>query len=491
MIGHWDNAFMADELKNKTAKGLAWGFINSGFTQLINLVMGIILARVLSKSDYGMVGVLAIFSAIAGQLQSWGFAQALTNKKEVTAEDYNAVFWFNISVSIICYIVLFFCAPYIADFYHKEELLIVSRVLFLSFVVSAFGIAHGAYMYRNLMVKQTALVSTVSLLVGGIIGVIFALCGFAYWSIVTQTLVMLIVANIMRYIIVPWHPGLHFKIKPLIPMLKFGSGMVLTNILTSINGNILSVFLGRFYPLSAVGSYTQANKWNGMASSMLTNTISQVAQPVMARISDDSEREKRAFRKMIRFCSFISFPCIFGLALISKEFIVATISTKWLESVPLLQVLCIGGAFMPMLTVYQNLVVSKGKSFVYLWLNVIQMLLITAMTFILRHYDVLILVGAYSALNIFTILFWQYFANKYIGIKLHEILLDSLPFMFVAGSIMIATYYFTQNINNIYVLLVAKIFIAFCLYCLLMKIMKVKMMDDCWLFLKDKLHLSN
>ena len=176
-------------LKEKTAKGLFWGGFSNGIQQLLNLLFGIFLARLLTPSDYGMVGMLAIFSLIASSIQESGFTAALVNKKEVTHNDYNAVFWFNAAISLSLYLLLFLCAPLIADFYDTPELTPLARYSFIGFFIASLGISHSAYLLRNLMVKQRALSSVIGLTVSGITGVTLAYFGFSYWGIATQSIV--------------------------------------------------------------------------------------------------------------------------------------------------------------------------------------------------------------------------------------------------------------------------------------------------------------
>ena len=181
---------MAEEtLKQKTAKGLFWGLVNNGTQQLLNLLFGIFLARLLTPADYGMVGMLSVFSFVASSLQESGFTSALANKKDVKHEDYNAVFWFSISMSFLLYWLLFFSAPLIAGFYGKPELIPLARYSFLGFFVSSMGIAPSAYLFRNMMVRQRARASVVGLFCSGIVGILLAYCGYSYWGIATQTLV--------------------------------------------------------------------------------------------------------------------------------------------------------------------------------------------------------------------------------------------------------------------------------------------------------------
>jgi O-antigen/teichoic acid export membrane protein len=176
-----------DSLKKKTAKGLFWGGIGNGMIQMLNLFFGIILARILSASDYGMVGMLAIFSQIAGSIQEFGFTNAIVNKKDISDIDYNSVFWFSITCGLCSYIILFFLAPFIADFYHQEELILLARFVFLGFVISSIGTAFNAYFFRNMMVKQRITSQVIALCCSGIIGICMAFYGMSYWSIAIQS----------------------------------------------------------------------------------------------------------------------------------------------------------------------------------------------------------------------------------------------------------------------------------------------------------------
>ena len=358
---------MSESLKEKTAKGLFWGGFSNGIQQLLNLFFGIFLARLLNADDYGMVGMLTIFIAVAGTLQESGFTNALTNKREVTHKDYNAVFWFSTLTGITMYILLFLSAPLIADFYDKPELVPLARYLFIGFLISSSATAHNAVLFKNLMVKQKAMSQIIALTLSGIIGVIMAFNGMTYWGIATQSVVYILVVTICFWHFSPWRPTLNIDFRPLKSMFGFSSKILVTNIFTQINNNIFSVLLGKFFSEAEVGYYTQANKWNTMGHSLITGMVSGVAQPVLTEVANDAGRQRNVFRKMLRFTAFISFPAMFGLALIAHELIVISVTDKWLDSVPILQLLCIWGAFLPILSLYSNLIISKGKSDIYMW----------------------------------------------------------------------------------------------------------------------------
>ena len=485
-----------DNLKEKTAKGLLWGALNSGTMQVLNLVFGIFLARKLSPHDYGIVGVLTIFTLIAGNLQSSGFTQGLTNIKQPTANDYNSVFWFNISVSIVCYIILFFCAPLIAWFFHSDELIPLSRFVFLGFLISSFGITRNAIMFKQIMARERAITGFISLLISGACGIVLAYNGFAYWSLAVQSVMFSLIQNICRYYYTRdiWRPSLHIDMSPVKRMFPFSVKVLVTSIINTINNNVLTFIFGNLFPMKTVGNFSQAMKWDTMAYTTISGTIEQVAQPILVEISDDKDRELRVFRKMMRFTAFLVFPCLFGLSLVAEEFILVTISSKWVDSVPLLQILCIGGAFMPFYTMYQHLVISAGRSDIYMWCNIGQIILQIAIIIAFHSYGIVTMVIAYTAFTIAWLGIWHIFAKRLIGIRYRDLFKDITPFMLASAGVMIITHYLTTLLsNNIipyiaspFILLPMRIVIAAALYYAVMKLARVKIMDECISYIKRK-----
>ncbi len=479
-------ASQSDSLKDKTARGLLWGMMSNGSTQVLNLVFGIFLGRLLSPADYGMVGVLTIFTLIAGNLQSSGFTQALTNMKSPTARDYNSVFWFNILVSISIYVILYFCAPLIAAFFRQPELTRLSRFVFLSFVISSFGISHGAYMFKNLMVRQNTMIGFMALVTSGVSGVVLALNGASYWSLAWQQIIYIAVLNLGRYVCVPWHPSLRIDFGPVRRMFGFSVKILFTSIINTLNSNLLVLVFGRMFPIKAVGCFTQANKWGTMAFTFLSGTVAQVAQPVMAQVADDGERGRRVFRKMMRFAAFLSFPAMFGLAMTAEEFILLTIHDQWLGSVPLLRILCIGGAFMPLLTLYQNQMISRGRSDIYLWCTVVQVSVQLALVVLFARYGIELMVALYTAFGIVFLAVWQHFLYRLTGIRAIVVAKDVCPFMFAAAAVMAFTWFVTKPISSLLLLFLCRVLLAAVLYFAVMKLAKVKMLDECMKFLKVK-----
>ena len=455
-------------LKDKTAKGLFWGGLSNGVQQLLNLFFGIFLARLLTQEDYGMVGVLSIFSLIASAIQESGFISALANRKEIKHEDYNAVFWFSTLAGLTMYLILFACAPLIAQFFHTPELTLLARYSFLGFLISSTGVAHSAYLFRTLQVKQRTMASVIGLLLSGTVGVTLAYYGFAYWGIATQSLVYIGTTTSCYWYFSSWRPTFHFDFSPLRQMFVFSSKLLVTSIFSHIHNNIFSLILGKFYTVSDVGNYNQANKWNYMGHSFVSGMLNNVAQPVLAQVADNRERQLRVFRRMMRFTCFVSFPAMFGLSLVAPELIVITITAKWIASAQILQILSIGGAFIPIINLCSNLLISKGKSNIYMWNTITLVLVQTIIALLLYPKGIYTLINIYVAINIIWLLVWNYFVNKEIGYRTTDLLKDMLPYLFITAGTMIATSFATNNCTDIYMRLIAKISMAASSYILIM-----------------------
>ena len=479
-----------DNLKEKTAKGLFWGALNNGTVQVLNVLIGIMLGRKLSPEEWAPIGMIAIFSAIAGNLQSSGFSTAIVNMKAPTSNDYNAVFWFNTLVSAIVYLVLFACAPWIAWFFEQPCLTDLSRFIFLAFFISSFGISTNAYMMKNMMQREMTIVGVTALIISGITAIILAFQGYSYWSLAWQQVINAFVLVVGRWVFVKWRPSFKVDFTPIRRTFRFSMNILITMIINTVNNHILTFVFGKLFTRTpqVVGNFFQAFKWDTMAYQTVGGTIEQVAQPVLVNLRDneDESREVRVFRKMMRFTAFLAFPAMFGLSLVSEEFILATIGQKWIDCVPLLRVLCIGGAFMPFYSLYKNLIISQGRADLNMWLNISQIVLQFVLIFATYQQGILMVVYAYSILNVVWLLAWQFFAHRMIGLRLVHVLKDTLPFALISGAVMVASHFATMQFDNVYLLLALRIVMAAVLYVGVMKLLRVKIMDECIKFLFKK-----
>lgn len=467
------------KLKNRTAKGLLWGGIGSGSLQVLNLLFGIFLARLLSPADYGIVGALTIFSAIAGIFTESGFILAIVNKKEATNDDYNAVFWFNVLIGSVCYLALFFLAPVIAEFYRTPQMVSLSRFLFLSFFLGGLSATPTAYFFRNLKVKERSLIMIISILISGTVGVICAYNGMGYWGIAIQTVLYSGMNALLLWVKCPWRPRFSFKFEVLKSMLPFSIKQLLTSLFTQLNNNIFAVLLGRLYGMQPTGYYTQGNKWTVMGYSTLVGMINSVGQPVFRETIDDTERLRRVFRKMLRFAAFISFPAMFGLAIVSQELITLAITEKWLSAVSVMQILCIGGAFMPLCVLYGNLFNSLGRPNIYMWNTIALGATQIACVVVSHRYGMNTMLIVYTAINILWLLVWQFFAKKHIGLRLIDMLKDIMPYLSITILVMIAAMFVASFVEGLLLSLLIKIAVAATFYILLLHQLNSVVFNEC------------
>lgn len=473
-------------LKERAARGFAWGMINNGTVQLLGALFGILLLRKLDAADYGKITELMIFAGLATILQESGFTAALCNLKERTHRDYNAVFWFQVGIGTSLYILLFLCAPLIARFYHEPELLWLSRVLFLGFFFSSLGTVQRAYLFVHLMNRETCIIAIISMALSGGIAVGMAYAGFSYWSLAAQHVLFILFVAILNWCYSPWRPTLHIDLRPAWRMFGFSSKLLLTNIVNSVSSNIFGLLLGKYYGSHQAGIYGNARKWNDMCSNTINGMLTGVAQPVLSQVTDEPQRYARVFRKMLRFVSFISFPCMLGLGLVAREFLLLVVGPKWVESALLLSMLCIYGAFFPLLTLYSQMTISQGQSNINMWNTLILSTLIVVGLVALYPYGIYSMVCYFICINLLWLFVWQYFAWKLIRLSLWEALSDVLPFLVISIGVMAFTWWATRPIENLLLLMLSKIALAATLYILIMYLSGAKIMREALHFVRHR-----
>ena len=500
-------------LKQRTAQGLIWGGFSNGVVQLLGALFGLWLINILDPEDYGKMAALVIFSNIASVLQESGFTAALANKREPTHEEYNAVFWFNVIVGLVLYVLLFFAAPLIADFYNEPVLCPLGRFAFLGFVFSCFGTAQRAYLFGHLMVKQTSIMQMASITISGIVGVCLAYAGFAYWGLAAQSLVYVASVTTFAWAFSPWRPSLpavqeevksermksekyklqgfsaskskaYFSLfilslftllRPAWQMFGFSSKLLVNSLAFQLNNNAFGVLLNRFYPGGHIaGIYSNARKWDDMAIATIGGMVQGVAQPVLResrRPAPDPSHvggggSAAVFRKLLRFTCFVSFPCLLGLALIAEDFIVLLAGEKWHDSALLLSMLCVYGAFSPVVTLYSNLVISRGRSTINMVIGLLNCAFVWGGIIVLHAlgYGLHEMVIFYVALNIAWLFVWQACARRLIGLRWWHALKDIAPFFVFALAVMAVAYFATQSLPISWLRMCLRIVIAVILY---------------------------
>lgn len=476
-----------ESLKEKTAKGLFWGGMTNGIQQFLGLLAGIVLGRLLSPEDYGFMAMIVVFSVVANELQNSGFKVAVTNLEAPTDNDYNSVFWFNIIVGCSMYVVLFFCAPFIAEYYHRSELVALCRYVFLGFVFSSFGTAQSAYLFKNFRTKQQAKAGIFATIVSIVAGVTMAINGWAYWSLATQNIVFIGVNTLFLWHYSPWRPSFHIDFGPVKRMSRFSFKIFFMGIFILLNNNVLNILLGRYFSAWSTGLYNQAYQWNSKCFYLLQGMVQMVAQPVFVDLREESERQLNALRKFVRFASFLSFPMLLGFGLVSHEVIVLTITDVWQESAEYIKILCVSGAFVPLTAIFSNLIMSKGKSGVCMWCTIAFGALQVVLMVLLYSYGIRFMVIINVIVSVVWFFVWHHFVYRSTGYRLGMLLSDILPFAASAVAVMTATHFMTSGLSNLWMLLLAKIVTAAVLYYLLRRILGCETLAECVGFIVDSI----
>ena len=464
---------------------MLWGGLNSGIQQLVGLAFGIVLGRLLSPSDYGMMAMISIFSLVATALQDSGFRTALTNIEHPKHEDYNSVFWFNIIMASSLYVILFLAAPLIGEYYHTPRVVPLCRYAFLSIVIASFGTAQSAYLFKHLRAKQQAEAGALAVILSSLTGVGMAFAGMAYWSLATQGLVYVGINTLLQWHFSPWRPSIHgITFAPVRRMFRFSCKILATTIMTHVNNNVLNILLGHYFTPRDTGNYNQAYQWNTKCYSLVQSMVAQVAQPVLVSLNGEEGRQKDVFRKMMRFTAFITFPLLFGFGLVAKEFIVTAIGEKWLASAQLIQILCISGATMPLSTLFSNMIISKGRSGTFFWCTFTLGLVQIATMIMIWPMGIRTMVIAYTLLNTSWLLVWLFFVRRLIGYGYWMFFCDVMPFALAAAGVMGVAYVATMPLSNLIALLISRFIIAVVLYYAVMKLARVKILAECERFVK-------
>ena len=449
--------------------------------QTLSLIFGITIARILSPSDFGMVGLLSIFTALATVLQESGFVFVLTNRSIISKSEYSSVFWFNVLMSLAIYLVLYVSAPLVALYYGKEELISLSRYVFFGFFVSSFGIVQSAYLYRQMKVKEKGVAAIISLVISGTIGIAMANQGFAYWGLATQGLVASLVSTIILWIYSPFRPSLAIDVKFLMQILPDGIRFALPNFVAVISENIYSLILGKFYTVGDVGFYSQGSKLNSCGYSTTLGMLRNVSQPMLVQVRDDREASLNAFRKLVRFTAFVSFPTMLGLSLVAPELITIVLTPKWLYSAYILRILSVGGAFTALNTLFTYYIISQNKSSLYMWLGVGNSMATIILAVVASFNGVISLAYACSTYGVLAIILYYITTKNALGYSLRMIIKDIFPIFAVVLFAVTIAYLLTLGISNIYLLLLSKTTIVCILFIIVMQLMHF----DIYLEIKD------
>lgn len=360
------------ELKDKAISGVKWNAIGRFSTQGVNFIIGLILARLLSPSDYGVVGMVGIFFAIAQTFIDSGFGSALIRKNDCTDTDYSTAFYFNVLVGLVCCILLSFASPFIASFFNTPILKDLVKVMSLNMFISSFAIVHTARLTHSVDFKSQSIVNLLTAIIAGASGILMAYNGFGVWSLVFQHIISSIVRVVLLIVVTKWLPRFEFSKESFRYLFGFGSKILVSSLLHTIYSNLTTLLIGKFYTAKDLGFYTRGQTLAAFPSSNVNSIIQSVSYPVLAKIQDDDKHLIESYRKLISMTSMIIFFGMFLLAAIAKPLIVTLLTEKWLNAVIYLQVFCFAYMFDHLCSLNLNILYVKGFSNLVLKLEIIK-----------------------------------------------------------------------------------------------------------------------
>lgn len=359
-------------LKDKTVKGVAWSGIDNAAQYGVSFIVSIVLARLLTPDDYGLIGIIAIFTAVCQALINAGFTTALIQKKEASEDDYNTVFIVNLGISILLYVIIYFCAPLIASFFNREELVSLTRVVSIGIIIGAFSLVQQTRLTKLIDFKSQTKITVISSVFSGAIGIVLALLGGGVWALVAQQLSAQIIRTILLWIVNKWIPRILFSKESFSSLWGFGWKMMVSSLIDTIWKELYQVVVGKFYSPATLGQYTRAKQFSSLFSSNLTNVIQRVTFPVLSGIQDEKERMLKAYRKMIKTTMFITAIVMFFLGSVSEPLLFCLIGPQWHDAAMYLPLICVSSSSFPLHALNLNMLEVQGRSDLFLILEIIK-----------------------------------------------------------------------------------------------------------------------
>lgn len=359
-------------LKDKTVTGVGWSAADAFLGQGVTFIVGLVLARLLTPEEYGLIGIVTIFTTVMQGIVDSGFSNALIRKLSVTEDDYCTLFYFNLVVSVVLFGLFYFSAPSIARFFDRPELLSLCRVMGLLLIFQSISIVQYTILSRNIDFKTKTKASVISAAISGIIGIVMAFSGYGVWSLVAQLLSRQLAYSLCLWFFNKWWPKLKFSFASLQYMWSFGWKLLLSGLLNNIWSELYKTVVGKFYSPSTLGQYTRSKEYAGIFSSNITNIVQRVSFPVLSQVQEDKERMVRAYRRVIKSTMFITAICMIFLGAVSEPLIYCLIGPQWNMAASFLPLICVSLSLYPLHAINLNMLQVQGRTDIFLYLEIIK-----------------------------------------------------------------------------------------------------------------------
>ena len=423
---------MASDLKKKAISSLIWRFLERCGAQGVSFIVSIVLARLLEPEVYGTIALISVFTAILQVFVDSGMANALIQKKDADELDFSSVFFFNLTMCLALYLLLFFCAPLIASFYNNAELIPVIRVLGITLLISGVKNVQQAYVSRTMQFKRFFFATLGGTIGAAVVGIAMAYIGFGVWALVAQTLFNSMTDTVILWITVKWRPRLLFSFRRLKGLLNYGWKLLVSGLLHTIYINLRSLMIGKFYTAQDLAYYEKGQSFPSFVVTNINSSIDSVLLPTMSGVQDNRETVKAITRRSIVTSSYLMWPMMVGLAAVAKPLVLLLLTEKWLPAVPFLQNTCFALGLEPLQTANLNAIKAMGRSDIFLKLEIVKKAIAITILFLFMRFGVLAIAVSGLVYSVIAAMFNSYPNRKLLGYSYFEQIRDILPSFLLA-----------------------------------------------------------
>jgi O-antigen/teichoic acid export membrane protein len=427
-------------LKKTAMSGMVWTFTQQFGSQGITFVVSLVMARILEPAEFGLIGMISVFMALATSLVDSGMTQSLIRKSKPDQEDFSTVFFFNLGMSIFIYLLLFFCSPLIADFYDQPILTPIVRVYCLSFIINSFSAVQLTRLTKEMNFKMQMMVALPSILVSGLLGIALAYLDYGVWSLVWMGVFQSLFSSIQLWIRSGWAPSFVFNRAKFKEHFSFGYNLAISGILNTVFQNIYQIVIGRFFSPAQVGFFTRANALKQLPVVNISNTLNKVTYPLFASINNDDVRLKRVYRQIMQTVIFCLSPVLVFMGVVAEPLFRFLFTEKWLPAVPYFQVLCITGILFPIHSYNLSILKIKGRSDLFLRLEILKKVIISISIIISIRFGIMGLIWSQVVTNFIAFFINSYYTGKYINYPALSQLKDIMPAIILSFAVGMGIY---------------------------------------------------
>lgn len=446
---------MSSSIKTKAINGIKWSIIDNLANSGITFIVGLVLARLLTPSEFGILGLITVFIAISTSIVDAGLATALIRKVDTSDKDYNTVFYCNLIIAILLVIVLCLFSDAISIFFKEPILKSVLPIMSLLLIINAFSIIQRTILVKQINFKIQAKISFIASIGSGILGITMALMNFGIWSLVIQQLSRQLLLSVLLWVYNKWRPSFVFSKKSFRELFGFGSKLLLANLINTIFKNMFLLIIGKIYTSEQLGKYTRAEQFSSILTNNLSIVVQKVSFPSLSSIQNEKDRLIFAFRKIIKYSAAVTFPLVLGLLAVAKPLIISIIGEKWIDSVSYLQIMCTFGLLYPLSAVNLNMLNVQGVSNLILKLEVIKKILFIPVFIVGFFYDLHVMIIALSVYYYIDYFLNSYYSKKFFNYGTWQQIKDVFPIFLISLIVSLCTWFITLlEISFVYMLFI-------------------------------------